>query len=62
MKNAAPPVGLKLTAFVAMSSVHRAIHLLHGGWRNWLGFIAMILNYWPCVIICVGFGLVGWLA
>ena len=35
MKNAAPPVGLKLTAFVAMSSVHRAIHLLHGGWRNW---------------------------
>ena len=30
MKNAAPPVGLEPTTFVALSSAHRAIHLHHG--------------------------------
>ena len=34
-KNAALPVELEFTTFVAMSSAHRAIHLLHGGWRTW---------------------------
>ena len=35
MKNAAPPVGLKPTTFVALSFAHRSIHLRHGGWRTW---------------------------
>ena len=33
MKNAAPPVGLKPTTFVALSSAHRAIDLRHDGWK-----------------------------
>ena len=41
MKNAAPPVELEPTAFAAMSSVRRAVHLRHGGRRTWLAFIAM---------------------
>ena len=45
MNNDAPPVGTELTAFVATSSAHRAIHLRHSEWRscykNWLGCIAM---------------------
>ena len=46
MKNAAPLVGLKPTALVAMSSAHRAIHLSHGGWRTWqklAGFCCYII-------------------
>ena len=27
-----------------------------GAGQNWLGFDLMQLNYWPCVIVCVGFG------
>ena len=38
MKNAAPPVGLEPTTFVALSSVHHAIHLRQGGWRSWQKF------------------------
>ena len=34
MKNAALPVGLERTAFVAISFANRAIHLRHGGWRT----------------------------
>ena len=35
MRNAAPPVGLKPTTFVALSSAHRALHLRQGGWSAW---------------------------
>mgnify|MGYP001793113874 CR=1 FL=1 len=35
MKNAALPMGLELTAFVAMSSARRTFHLRHDGWRTW---------------------------
>ena len=56
MKYAAPPVGLEPTAFVAMSSAHRAIHLRDLGWRTWqklAGFYCYVIEF----IVCVG-----WLA
>ena len=55
-------VRLKPTILESLIATHRATHLCHEGWRpssgkNWLGFNLMQLNYWPCVIVCVGFGL-----
>ena len=52
-------MGLEPTTVVVLFIAHRANHLRHGGLRrrkNWLGFIALQLNYWHCVIVCVGFG------
>ena len=45
-------MGLKPPTFVSIFAAHRDIHLRHSGlilWQNWLGFISMQLNYWPCV-------------
>ena len=54
--------GHEPTSSVTLISAHRPTHLRYGELRlglNWLGFITMQLNYWPCVIVCVGFGWLG---
>ena len=52
MKNAAPPVGLEPTAFVTMFSVHRAIHLRHGGWRNCQKLAGVLLYVIELLVMC----------
>ena len=57
MKNV-PRVGPEPTTFVSVLVAHRANHLRHRGWRprkNSLNFNAIKFNYWPCVVVCVGF-------
>ena len=57
MKNAAPRVKLKPTTFVALSSVHRAINMRHGGWRTWRKLAGFD---WYVTELLALFALVGW--
>ena len=52
-------MGLEPRTSVSLIAAHRAIHLRHGGLGACAKMCWVLINYWSCVIVCVGFG---WLA
>ena len=52
-------VELLPTTFVAIFAAHCPINMRHRGLGSWVSFNQMQMIYWPCVIVCVFFWLVG---